>query len=160
MRYEVGDIWARADASSILIPTNGTLRSDGRGIMGAGVAKAACERFGDLETPLGTSLALKGNVPTFLSLESKRYLFNLHVFEVWSFPTKHHWSNESDLNLIESSAAHILDVADKRGWTNVILPEVGCGLGGLAWAEVYQSLSRILDDRFLCLHYEGEKSHR
>jgi len=58
------------------------------------------------------------------------------------------WMSRADSVLITTSARKLVQLADKKGWTNVVLPKVGCGNGGLDWEFVGPKLTSILDDRF------------
>ena len=55
---------------------------------------------------------------------------------VVNFPTKGHWRSSSRLSDIERGLDHL--VAHIGGWgiTSIALPPLGCGNGGLEWAEV------------------------
>jgi hypothetical protein len=66
-----------------------------------------------------------------------------------AFPTKHHWKNPSDLELIKKSAKELMDLINKNGWTKVYLPRPGTGLGNLEWDVVKAELEKILDDRVI-----------
>lgn len=58
------------------------------------------------------------------------------------------WMARSDLELIIRSAQELVGISTLRGWQQVILPQPGCGFGGLRWEAVRPILSEILDDRF------------
>ena len=55
--------------------------------------------------------------------------------------------------LIYENEAELVLFADVYGWKRVALPQPGCGLGGLKWAEVGPVLGQLLDDRFIILDF-------
>lgn len=72
-----------------------------------------------------------------------------------TFPTKHHWRDESDLELIRTSAEQLIDICEGRGITSCYLTRPGCALGGLDWeSQVRPLLEPILDDRFIIADYQ------
>lgn len=95
MLEEYGNFWdIKADARCIT--TNGALRKNGNAIMGKGIALDARRRYPDLEIILGRLLREYGN----------------HVFKLGngliSFPTKRHWKEDSDIELIKRSAQELV----------------------------------------------------
>lgn len=104
------------------VTTNGVVKANGNLVMGAGVAKDAARKFPDLPHLLGQLVDERGN-----------HVFILDQFGVASFPTKHNWKDNSDLDLIQQSCRELLWLSKK--WDYVILPRVGCGLGGLDWEQ-------------------------
>jgi hypothetical protein len=134
MIYEKCNIW---DKRYICIPTNGTLDKKNKLVMGAGLALQA--------------KTLHPILPFIWGEIIKEY--GINVYGTWvsphymiMFPTKYHWKENSDIELIEKSAKYLskMDFDDK-----VYLPKVGCGLGGLNWYDVEKVLSPILYDRFV-----------
>lgn len=121
------------------IPTNGIVKADGDAVMGAGLAKTVATAHPWIPAKLGALIEQHGNRP-----------FNLGRGWV-SVPTKDHWKDPSDLELIESSCHHLVTMADKFEWRRVYLPKLGCGLGGLEWPQVAKVMSPILDTRFRVL---------
>lgn len=60
MKSGRGDIFkVRADA--ICVTTNGVTRSDGRAVMGAGVARIAADRYPGIDKVLGLQIIAGGN---------------------------------------------------------------------------------------------------
>lgn len=111
--------------------------------MGRGCARQAAERFPGLPARLGALLAVGGN--------------HVHLLEegLVSFPVEESpWANP-DLSLIRRSAEEFRAMADKNGWTRVVVPRPGCGGGGLAWSEVKPLLVDLFDDRFMVITAEA-----
>ncbi|MAP95465.1 MAG: Appr-1-p processing protein [Ponticaulis sp.] len=57
-----------------------------------------------------------------------RYLVN--------FPTKAHWRSKSKLSYIEDGLENLVDVLREYQIESIAMPPLGCGNGGLDWAEV------------------------
>lgn len=55
---------------------------------------------------------------------------------VINFPTKRHWRGKSKLADIEAGLVALVEEVRRRGINSVAIPPLGCGLGGLDWAEV------------------------
>src|SRR5258708_39564902 len=73
-------------------------------------------------------------------------LGEVHVFDLgglaggprWiiNFPTKGHWKARSRLADIETGLADLVSMVRKLGIRSIAVPPLGCGNGGLDWAEV------------------------
>lgn len=137
MREAVCDIWAQR---YIVITTNGVLDRNNDLVMGAGVALEAKKRYPDLPSILGSVVQARGNVP---------HVFMTEKQTVISFPTKHHWREESDPELIRCSAEHLVSLADLYCFPEIHIPRPGCANGKLIWKNVKEILEPILDDRFV-----------
>ena len=131
-------------AKAICVTTNGIVKSNGQLVMGAGVAKQFANRFIQLPYILGNKVSKYGN----------------HVFEcgevdgthLLSFPTKHNYSDKSDIELIAQSATRLVKWANLNNITeqrSIFIPSPGTGLGGLSKDKVYSVLNTILDERFV-----------
>lgn len=144
--------YIRSVAQAIGITTNGVVKQNKRAVMGAGVAKQALGYWPDTDKLLGAELMEKGNHVFLLDCD---YMLNgsglvSNTYGIFSFPTKHHWRDNSTLELIDQSARELVELAAYSGWTNnIYLPTPGCGLGGLKWADVKPVLEQHLDDRFI-----------
>ena len=120
------------------VTTNGIVKPNGSLVMGAGVAKEAARRFPELPHLLGQLVDEKGN-----------HVFIIEKFGIASFPTKHNWKNNSDMDLIVQSCRELKWLSKK--WDYVLLPRVGCGLGGLEWDNQVKPVvgSYLDDDKFI-----------
>lgn len=147
MRVIKGDLFITdAPVNAICIPTNGIVKANGKAVMGAGVAKVARDKFTGLDERLGELLRSLGNHVHWLGDEYGT--FKDFGPELVSFPTKYHWRDPSDINLIRQSCIELVELTNAKSWKSVWLPPVGCGLGALEWADVSKVLGDVLDDRF------------
>jgi hypothetical protein len=161
MHEIVGDLFDSEKADAICITTNGFVNSQGSCTMGAGNALQAKQRWPGIQMRLGALILKKENLVHLLTVgeagELRIPLFGFAglqhhrvPYHIVSFPTKHHWKDNSDLKLIEQSARQLVELAATMNWhTGIVLPRPGCGLGKLSWkGEVRPLLEPILDDRF------------
>lgn len=122
-----GDI-LRADAEALVNTVNCV------GVMGRGIAlqfrKAYPENFKEYERAcaageLRPGIMLVHDRGTFTN---PRYIIN--------FPTKRHWKGQSRISDIELGLSALVEEVRRRGITSIAIPPLGCGLGGLEWADV------------------------
>jgi len=132
-------------SDAICLTTNGFVKKNGSGVMGAGNAKAAKELFENIEYDLGKSITENGNIVNII-----RYIeHNEKIIPLISFPVKHNFWEKADLNLLESSTIQLLDLSQHYQWKKIILPRPGCYNGKLSWiSDVNPILKKHLDDRF------------
>jgi len=143
MTEDLVDLWSfGADACDArCITTNGFIKTDGRAVMGRGVALEACQRYIALRAIQGRALQTFGNVPTILLPDHRPVLV--------SFPVKHHWKEWADLALIAESARRLVILANEQRWQRIVLPRPGCHNGHRSWEREVRSILRpMLDDRF------------
>lgn len=110
------------------------------GVMGAGLAKQFRKRypenFGQYNAACGQGWVKIGRVFTVQVQETpRRYVVN--------FPTKVHWKDPSQLNWIHRGLLALLRWIRREHIESVAIPKIGCGLGGLDWAEVKAWIVRI-----------------
>jgi hypothetical protein len=135
-------------SEAVCITTNGITDKYGNAVMGKGIALQAKNLF-HCEKLLGSYLKQYGNRCFNLG----QYKRDNEIFNLFSFPTKHHWKDISDITLICTSAEQIIQMCDKFNITKCYLPLVGCGAGGLNWEVTVEPwLSNILDDRFIIVN--------
>lgn len=133
----VGDLWTlHAAGARVAITTGGLVSKKGVCAMPRGCARQARERFPGIERILGKMISLYGN----------------HVHDlgnrIVSFPVENSPYENPDTRLIEQSCRELVDLVDRKGWDNIIVPRPGCGGGGLEWTDVSKILDRNFDDRF------------
>lgn len=139
MTEVVGDIWSFASQGWIVVTTNSVIKSDGTAVMGAGIALEAARRFPNLPLELANHLRTIGN--------------HVHYFmdyKIITFPTKRHWKDKSDLDLIVQGATRLksdlLTFRYQQRPIKFFLPRLGCGNGGLAWEDVKKAIKPFLDE--------------
>ena len=122
--------------------------------MGAGIALEA-NRYFNLASKLGKYIKQYGNRAFHLGVYQRYSLNNLDIpvsFVVFSFPTKHHYKDNSDITLICRSAEQLMEMCTKFGISKCYLTPPGCGCGKLDWENTVKPwLSQILDDRFIVI---------
>lgn len=144
MREIAGNLWD-LPGDAICVTTNGVVAQGGRLVMGGGCAREARERHPDLPLVWGQMTINFGpGVWVYESVVDRPLV---------SFPTKYHWREPSDMMLIVKSAHELVDVANHRGWADVLVPRPGAGLGMLAWDDVKAWIGPILDDRFIAVTF-------
>lgn len=162
MKEARGDLWQLAadhTVDAVCITTNGFRTARGECVMGGGCALQARQRWPELPARLGALLAEHGNRPFRLPVAG------FHA-PIVSFPTKPEFAADgktpgfkadSDLDLILASARALVEMADKFGWQNVLLPRPGVGLGRLSWERVRPLLEPLLDERFTLVGFDWEE---
>lgn len=110
------------------------------GVMGAGLAKAFRERYPDVHLQY-KALCLNrqlfgGNVALIPRAQGPSVLL-WATKEDWRMPSRLEWVTEAFPVIRSLVARHLLN--------SLSIPAIGCGLGGLAWADVLPHL-QTLDD--------------
>ena len=128
------------------------------GVMGKGIAlqfknaypgnykayRAACQRH---EVRLGEMFVFDAG-----QLVRPRWVIN--------FPTKNHWKSPSRLTDIESGLDDLVRVITEHDIRSIAVPPLGCGNGGLDWADVrpiIEAKLRGLDVEVLLYPPEGDR---
>lgn len=171
-----GNLWTY-DADWLCLTTNGFVRRDGRGVMGAGCAREATGRLPGIDARLGQALIERGNHVHYLGRRFRTGDEQL----VFSFPVKRHWKEQADLGLIERSAHELRAlwerafmrqfagrsvevllagngfdcIAERADRPRVVLPRPGCGNGRRSYDEVRPLLEEVLGlDAFHVITYK------
>ncbi|MET9412000.1 macro domain-containing protein [Streptomyces sp. NPDC002935] len=63
---------------------------------------------------------------------------------VVNFPTKRHWRSPSRLEDVTAGLTALRDEIVERGIKSIAVPPLGCGNGGLNWADVKPMINQIL----------------
>ena len=141
------------NGEAVCVTTNGIVKPNGEAVMGAGIALEA-NRLYKLAPKLGKYINQYGNRAFNLG-RYPRFTMEISydgpiVFTIFSFPTKHHFKEDSDITLICKSAEQLVKMCDKFGITKCYLTPPGCGCGNLNYETTVRPwISQILDDRFV-----------
>ena len=132
--FTTGNIFD-ADVEALVNPVNCV------GVMGAGLAKGFKERwpdyFDDYQAACKRNAVRLGWVAISDVSDGLRC-----VNWIVSFPTKQHWRDRSSLGAVAFGLGTLAGAI--RNWhlvwgvslRNIAIPALGCGLGGLNWADV------------------------
>lgn len=138
LRGDIFDIMQN-DYDAFCITTNGVVKKNGACVMGRGIAQTCRDRFKGIDHRLGQRILKDGN-----------HVYQLGRYEdgrILSFPVKHKWNEEADIDLIERSCHELNALVDEKGYTKVLLPRPGCGNGKLKWKDVKPVIESILTDK-------------
>ena len=140
IEYRSGDI-LMSEAEALVNAVNCV------GVMGRGLAlqfkRTFPENFKAYVAACKRELVQPGRMFVFETeqLIPPRYIIN--------FPTKRHWRNKSRIEDIEAGLAALVSEIHTRRIRSIALPPLGCGLGGLNWADVrprIEAAMQALDD--------------
>ena len=135
IQYKSGDILAE-DAEALVNTVNCV------GVMGRGIARQFKKRFPDnfkaYEVACRQGEIEPGRMFVFETgqLTNPRFVIN--------FPTKRHWRGKTRIEDVETGLEALVEEIRIRGIRSVAVPPLGCGLGGLDWAEVRPRIERAL----------------
>lgn len=147
-----GNIWNYHSQSTLLVvPTNGTVKSNGECVMGRGLALQVKTKFPAFPKILGSHIKENGNVVGYFP-----------IYALVSFPVKWDWHKDADKLLIYRSLKELvylvklldLNTAYKglllQPFFKVYLARVGCGNGNLDWKEIKPLVEEVLtESRFI-----------
>ena len=127
IRFEQGNLLT-ANVEALVNPVNCV------GVMGRGLALEFKRGFpGNFK--LYAEACLKKQVkPGKMFIVPTQCIFNPHY--IINFPTKTHWKLKSQLNYIETGLKDLVAQVKALGIKSIAIPPLGCGNGGLEWAEV------------------------
>lgn len=165
------DIWeAHADGGVVCITTNGYVKSDGKAVMGRGVAKGALTLYSDIDAILGEKISWTGNVvqyirPRILAFPVKpafgvaqRGMRNIvRHMRGCSSPGRvmPGWAMKADTEIIKRSL-YELYLHRQLEWVPlhppVYLPRPGCGAGELDWETEVKPLCEQYGDWLVVVH--------
>jgi hypothetical protein len=136
-KYRIGDIWTRygLDGEVILVPTNATLKSVDKLVMGAGAALHATWKEPDIATRFGRKL-----------METNSLILWDETWDIWGFQSKYHWKDDSDLDLITMSTDMLINIANQYPDSVFNLCWPAIGLGNLTKATTKPILDNLPDN--------------
>jgi O-acetyl-ADP-ribose deacetylase (regulator of RNase III) len=129
------------------------------GVMGAGLALEFRRRFPRNYLRYRNACAngiLDPGGLLWSSIALEEDLRNVQADWVLNFATKLHWRDSSKLEYIENGLKELAFVLKGLEIGSVAVPALGCGLGGLNWADVkaltYEHLDKVPETVYLFEH--------
>ncbi len=117
------------------------------GIMGRGIALQFRKAFPENYKAYKAACDLESVQPgRMLVHDLSRLIYPRFII---NFPTKRHWKGKSRIQDIEAGLPALVEEIRRRGIRSIAVPPLGCGLGGLDWAEVrprIEAALRVLPD--------------
>lgn len=104
------------------------------GVMGKGIALQFAKAFPEILPPYEAACRSGELAPGRVQVIERPGLLNPRY--IINVPTKRHWRGKSRMADIEAGLADLVRVVRERGIRSIAVPPLGCGLGGLAWADV------------------------
>ena len=123
-----GDLLKQDDVDAIVNAVNSV------GVMGKGIALQFKHRwpanFTEYAAACKAGRVRPGRmfIHTLGSLVQPQYVIN--------FPTKEHWREGSRIQFIEEGLVDLVAQVRRLGIRSIAIPPLGCGNGGLRWADV------------------------
>ncbi len=149
MKEIYGNAWKIfKDFDALCITTNGAVKKNGACVMGRGIAYQAKKSLPGIDLELGNLIKENGNIVQCIR-------WNKDMTKVIiAYPTKHHWQQQSDIDLIVKSAHQL----EALYWampknSRILLPRPGCSNGRLLWSEVKPKIAPILNDNIYIVTY-------
>jgi O-acetyl-ADP-ribose deacetylase (regulator of RNase III) len=137
IRYITGNLLnARADA---LVNAVNTV-----GVMGKGIALMFRRAF-DENFRAYAAACKRGDVRTGRMFVTERSAV-LGPRWIINFPTKDDWRTKSQLSWVEEGLRDLRRVILENSIQSIALPALGCGNGGLDWADVCTKIDEVLGD--------------
>jgi len=115
------------DAEALVNPVNCV------GVMGKGLAAEFKKRFPGNFASYKKACDQKKLKPGIVQV-CETMVF--HPSYIINFPTKRHWRDKSRLEDIEIGLQSLVHAVHHHKIRSVAVPRLGCGLGGLDWADV------------------------
>lgn len=143
MRELYTNLWSywRKPGYVICITTNGFVKANGDAVMGRGCAAECVKLLPFIQGTLGHHIKQHGNVAGYLFTPDSPY------GGLATFPVKHKWFEQADLELIKQSTAWLHNEAtvNHPEW-KYLLPRPGCGNGKLKYEDVRPLLINLPDN--------------
>lgn len=102
------------------------------GVMGKGLARQVREAFPEVDRAYREDCLRgcyqPGGVRAYKTMPGSFWIVNL--------ATKNHWRHPSRIEWIRTGLKNLLDFIRQHQIKSVAIPPIGCGNGGLDWAEV------------------------
>lgn len=127
------------DCDALVCTINGVVRSNGRLVMGAGIAKAFKLKFPGLDLQWGSQRNKYGKGLLYSCINGTNLI---------GLPTKGDWKKPSSVEFVKLNLDLLLEFVDSAGFKRVLMTRPGCGNGGLNWKNDVRPLMKNFDDRY------------
>jgi len=153
IKYIKGDIF-QSTMQTLVCPVNTV------GVMGAGLARQFAEKYPgllsqyqwrcNLRLPYAPDYTFRAGMTWLCRGVINEQKYPNKPNNRWGkwiicFATKGHWRNLSKLKYIEDGLKDLTTTYWAAGLTSIAFPKLGCGLGGLDWADVKLLFDQYLD---------------
>lgn len=146
-----GDFWKEAlNADALVCTINGVVMSNGRLVMGAGIAKQFRDKYSpNLDLAWGQQRL--GQPEGLLISKLATQCFELKDCEMTliGLPTKTDWKKPSDINFVAHNLQLLLEYVNVNDFKKVVMTRPGCGHGGLQWSQVKPLMQEFNDNVFV-----------
>ena len=135
--YKIGNMWDKlSECDLFCITTNGTLRGDGKLVMGRGIAFQSIKHFPSIQSVAGHHIRQFNE--THKTAPIPYGLLILKEFEpsIGLFQVKYNWWEPAQCKLIEWSTSKLRQLALDHPTKKIMLNFPGIGNGKLTQAEV------------------------
>lgn len=123
-----GDLLKQDDVDAIVNTVNCV------GVMGKGIALQFKNKWPDNFTRYHAACKAGEVRPGTMHVHDAGAYAQPHF--IINFPTKDHWRGNSKLSFIEDGLKDLIAQVQKLGIRSIAIPPLGCGNGGLNWADV------------------------
>lgn len=113
------------------------------GVMGKGIALQFKQAFPEMTREYERACQTGQVVPGEMLVYDCGAAFNPRY--IVNFPTKRHWKAKSKIDDIRVGLSALVSEIQSRGIRSIAIPPLGCGLGGLEWAEVFPLIQSAMD---------------
>jgi O-acetyl-ADP-ribose deacetylase (regulator of RNase III) len=140
IRETTGDI-LEADVEALVNPVNTV------GVMGAGLALRFKHKYPEMYQEYRVACRQKALDVGYIKVHQLKRLPGVtQPRMVISFPTKRHWQKPSRLEWVDQGLVRLRGTVEALQIRSIAIPPLGCGLGGLNWADVRGLIGERLGD--------------
>jgi O-acetyl-ADP-ribose deacetylase (regulator of RNase III) len=124
------------DVEAIVNPVNCV------GVSGAGLALEFRNRYPENYTKYRSACRKKLLLPGRVFVTKTQT--ETYPWYIFNFPTKNHWRDKSSYSGIREGLQVLKLEVEQGKISSIAIPALGCGLGGLKWQNVEETIKEIL----------------
>ena len=115
------------------------------GVMGAGLALEFKKKFPE-NFKAYEKVCKEGRMHVGLMHVHKNNHYLVRPWFIINFPTKMHWREQSKIEYIKEGLVSLKSIIYEHQFFSISIPALGCGLGGLKWEDVKESMDSSLSE--------------